>query len=131
MMLRPHRRNLVVWNQSVGPAGRDGAPRVTRFQRTRCVRRGIRTGRCSQPSARSGWPAPRGPTGGLCWLEEYSRREVSRSTAAQATWFSARSPVVPPAGPANPSRSEALSAQGSKAERKLAGCSTAAHRRDL
>jgi hypothetical protein len=44
MRLRPRRRNLVVWNQSVGPVGRCGAPRITRIARTRRVRRGIRTG---------------------------------------------------------------------------------------
>lgn len=44
MRLRPHRRNLVVWNQSAGPAGRCAAPRITRIPRTRRVRRGIRTG---------------------------------------------------------------------------------------
>ncbi len=44
MRLRPHRRNLVVWSQSVGPVGRYGVPRFTRVARTRRVRRGIRTG---------------------------------------------------------------------------------------
>jgi hypothetical protein len=44
MRLRPHRRNLAVWSQSVGPVGLSGAPRVTRVARTRRVRRGIRTG---------------------------------------------------------------------------------------
>ncbi len=44
MRLRPHRRNLVVWNQSVGPVGRCCALSVTRVARTGRVRRGIRTG---------------------------------------------------------------------------------------
>jgi hypothetical protein len=39
MTLRAHRRNLVVWNQSVASAGRDDAPRPTR---TRRLRRRIR-----------------------------------------------------------------------------------------
>jgi hypothetical protein len=43
MTLRPH-RNLVVWSQSVGPAGRYGALRLTRLTRTRRIRRGFRTG---------------------------------------------------------------------------------------
>ena len=41
MMLRPRRRNLVVWGQSAGLADRDGAPRAGR---TRLIRRRIRTG---------------------------------------------------------------------------------------
>jgi hypothetical protein len=44
MRLRPHRRNLVVWNQSVGPVGRWGALSVTGVARTGRVRWGIRTG---------------------------------------------------------------------------------------
>jgi len=44
MRLLPHRRNLVVWNQSVGPVGRCCALNVTRVARTGRVRRGIRTG---------------------------------------------------------------------------------------
>jgi hypothetical protein len=44
MGLRPHRRNLVVWSQSVGPVGRYGVPRFRRVARTRRVRRGIGTG---------------------------------------------------------------------------------------
>lgn len=44
MRLRPHRRNLVVWNSSVGPAKRYGAPRFTPLPRTRRIHRFIRTG---------------------------------------------------------------------------------------
>ena len=44
MKLRPHRRNLVVWSTSVGPAGQYGAPRFTRPARTGRIRRCIRTG---------------------------------------------------------------------------------------
>jgi hypothetical protein len=44
MRLRPHRRNLVMWSQSVGPVGRYGVPEFTRIARTRRLRRGIRTG---------------------------------------------------------------------------------------
>jgi hypothetical protein len=43
MILRPRRRNLVVWSSSAGPASRDGAPRLTRPTRTRAIRRCIRT----------------------------------------------------------------------------------------
>jgi hypothetical protein len=43
MILRTHRRNLVVWSSSAGPAGRDGAPRLRRRARTRAIRRCIRT----------------------------------------------------------------------------------------
>ena len=41
MRLRSHRRNLVVWSQSAGSAGRYGAPPFTRRRR---IRRWIRTG---------------------------------------------------------------------------------------
>jgi hypothetical protein len=44
MMLRLHRRNLVIWGTSVGPADRYGAPRLTRPPRTRRIHRCIRTG---------------------------------------------------------------------------------------
>jgi hypothetical protein len=44
MRLRAHRRNLVVWSRSVGPADRCGAPRLVRFARTRRIHRWIRTG---------------------------------------------------------------------------------------
>lgn len=43
MILRTHRRNLVVWSSSAGPAGRDSAPRLTGRARTRAIRRCIRT----------------------------------------------------------------------------------------
>jgi hypothetical protein len=41
MRLRPHRRNLVVWRQSAGPAARYGGLRLTR---TRRIPRWIRAG---------------------------------------------------------------------------------------
>ncbi len=41
MRRRSHRRNLVVWSQSAGSAGRYGAPPLTRRRR---IRRWIRTG---------------------------------------------------------------------------------------
>jgi hypothetical protein len=44
MRLRRHRRNLVVWSQSAGPAGRYGAPPFTGPARTRRIRRCLRTG---------------------------------------------------------------------------------------
>ncbi len=44
MRLRPHRRNLVVWSSSAGPAGRYGPPRFTRLARTGRIRRCIRIG---------------------------------------------------------------------------------------
>ena len=44
MRLRPHRRNLVVWSSSAGPAGRYGALRFTRPGPDRRIRRSIRTG---------------------------------------------------------------------------------------
>jgi hypothetical protein len=44
MILRPHRRNLVVWNQSAGPVGRYGSPRFSPPSRIRRIRRLLRTG---------------------------------------------------------------------------------------
>src|SRR5215471_8460463 len=44
MRLRAHRRNLVAWSPSIGPADRYGAPRLTRLTRTRRTHRFIRTG---------------------------------------------------------------------------------------
>ena len=41
MIMRGHRRNLVVWSPSAGSAVWDGAPRVTRFMRTKRIRRWI------------------------------------------------------------------------------------------
>jgi len=44
MRLRPHRRNLVVWSSSAGPAGRPGGRRRTRPARARRIRWWLRTG---------------------------------------------------------------------------------------
>jgi hypothetical protein len=44
MRLRAHRRNLVAWSPSIGPADRYGAPRLTRLARTRRTYRFIRNG---------------------------------------------------------------------------------------
>jgi hypothetical protein len=42
MRLRPHRRNLVIWHQSAGSAGRYDIPPFTRSRRTRRTRTSIR-----------------------------------------------------------------------------------------
>jgi hypothetical protein len=44
MRRRAHRRNLVMWDSSAGPAGRYGAPGLRRRTRTRQIRRCVRTG---------------------------------------------------------------------------------------
>lgn len=44
MGLRPHRRNLVLWRQSAGSAGRHASAPFTPPARTRRIRRWIRTG---------------------------------------------------------------------------------------
>jgi hypothetical protein len=44
MRLRAHRRNLVAWSPSIGPADRYGAPRLTRLARTRRTLKFIRNG---------------------------------------------------------------------------------------
>jgi hypothetical protein len=43
MRLRPHRRNLVVWSLSAGPADKYGAPTFAHLARTGRIRRWIRT----------------------------------------------------------------------------------------
>ena len=44
MILRPHRRNQVLWSQSADSVGRYGTPRVPAPSRTRRIRRFLRTG---------------------------------------------------------------------------------------
>lgn len=44
MRLRAHRRNLVVWSSSAGPAGRDDAPAFIRAGHTGRTQRLLRTG---------------------------------------------------------------------------------------
>jgi hypothetical protein len=44
MRLRAHRRNVVVWSSSVGPAGRYGALGLTRPARNKRIRRCFHTG---------------------------------------------------------------------------------------
>jgi hypothetical protein len=45
MRLRPHRRDLVIWNSSAGPASRYGAPQYKRrLARTGRIRRCVRIG---------------------------------------------------------------------------------------
>jgi len=43
MLLRPHRRNLVVWSSPAGPARGSGLPGLTRVTRPGRIRRFIRT----------------------------------------------------------------------------------------
>jgi hypothetical protein len=45
MKLRRHRRELVVWSSSVGPADRYGTPPFVRTRRASRMRRRLRTGR--------------------------------------------------------------------------------------
>lgn len=44
MRLRSHRRSVVVWSSSAGPADGPAAPKLTRLARTRRVRRWFRIG---------------------------------------------------------------------------------------
>src|SRR5512140_49799 len=44
MRLRAHRRHLVAWSPSVGPADRHGAPRLPRLARSKRTHRFIRAG---------------------------------------------------------------------------------------
>jgi hypothetical protein len=132
MRLRPHRRNLVVWSQSAGLAGRPGAPGFTRPARTRRVRRGIRTGALLTAI-------------GLIWLAHVARTYwrpllaggiftvggfMQRSTVGNVVFlpgvllFLLSALLTPPS-------SEAVSTRRSGLPRELAGYSTPAQRRRL
>jgi hypothetical protein len=128
MRLRPHRRDLVVWSQSNGHVGRDGALRLTAARR---IRRRLRIGvllaiigltrlggavrgrwrpLLAGTVLTAGGVMMRGGSGGMILLP--------------GLMLLASAPLVP-AGP------ETDRARRSKLERELAGYSTPAQRRDL
>jgi hypothetical protein len=131
MGLRPQRRNLEVWRQSAGPAGRYGAPRLTRLARTSRIRRWIRTGTVLSVVA-----ALR-----LARATRARWRLVLPGTVLTVAGFVLRDGaggmVLLPglvflvAVPLVPASTKADRRRRSKLQRELAGYSTPAQRRDL
>jgi len=77
MMLRLHRRNLVIWSTSVGHADRHGAPRLTRPARTRRIRTGALLVVIGlMQLARTVWTR---------WQAQQRRCELERELAAYST----------------------------------------------
>jgi hypothetical protein len=132
MRLGPHRRNLVVWSQAAGPAGRCRAPRITRRPRTRGrIRRWIRTSVLLTVI-------------GLMRLARAVRdrwRPVLAGTVLTVAGFVLRggpaSVILVPglllllSAPLVEASPKADRARRSALERELAGCSSPAQRRDL
>jgi hypothetical protein len=132
MRLRPHRRNLVVWSQSVGPVGRYGVPGFTRPARTRRVRRGIRTGalltvigliRLAR-AVRTYWRPLL--AGGILTVGGFMQRRAGGNVVflPGVLLFLLSALLTPPS-------SEAASTRRSELGRELAGYSTPAQRRHL
>lgn len=131
MRLRPHRRNLVVWRQSAGSAGRYAAPRFTRPSRIKRTRGRIRTGALLS----------------VAWLIPVARAVLARWRPLLAGTVltvvgvmlrgGAGGVVLLPglmflmSAPLFPARSKADRMRYSELERELAAYSTAAQRRDL
>jgi hypothetical protein len=132
MRLRPHRRNLVVWNQSAGPVGRYGVPRFKRVERTRRVRRGIRTGALltvigliwMARTVRTYWRPLL--AGGVLTVVGLTQRSSAGSVVflPGVLLFLLSALLTPPS-------SEAASKRRSELERGMAGYSAPAQRRDL
>ena len=132
MGLRPHRRNLVVWSQSAGPAGRYGVPGFTRLARTRRVRRGIRTGalltvigliRLAR-AVRTYWRPLL--AGGVLTVGGFMQRSAAGNVVflPGVLVFLLSALLTPPS-------SETASTQRSELPRELAGYSTPGQRRHL
>ena len=126
MRLRSHRRNLVVWSQSAGSVGRDGAPP---FTRTRRIRRWIRTGGLLtviglMPLARAMWarwrPLLAGgvlTVAGVVWLDG-----PGGMVLLPGLWFLLTAPLMP-------ARRKADRMRRPEVEQELAVFSTPARRR--
>jgi hypothetical protein len=128
MRLRAHRRNLVVWSPSVGPAGRYGAPRLTR---TRRIHRGIRVGALLtviglMRLARSVRPRWRPLLAGtvLTAVGVMLRNGAWGAVLLAGLWSFAYALLIPVGPDMDRKRRSVL-------ERELAGYSTPAQRRDL
>jgi hypothetical protein len=131
MRLRPHRRNLVVWSQSVGPVGRYGVPRFTRVTRTRRVRRGIRTGALLTAiglirlarAVRTYWRPLL--AGGVLTVGAFTQRSAGDVVFLPGVLLFVLTALL------TPPSSEAASTRRPELKRELAGYSTPAQRRDL
>ena len=131
MKLRPHRRNLVVWSTSVGPAGQYGAPRFTRPTRTGRIRRCIRIGalltviglmRLARVVATRWWPLLAGVALTVAGL-------MLRSGPGGLVFFLGVFFLL--SALLTPERPKAARKRRSELERELAAYSTPAQRRDL
>jgi hypothetical protein len=131
MSLRPHRRNLVVWRQSAGPASRYGAPRFTKLVRTRRIRRWIRTSTLLSVvgvmrlarAARARW-RPLLAGGVLTVAGVVLRGGAGGMVLLPGLMLLVSAPLIQASTKADRRRR-------SKLERELAGYSTPAQRRDL
>jgi hypothetical protein len=130
MRLRSHRRSLVVWHLSAGPAGRYGAPRLTRLARTRPIRRWIRIGalltviglmRLARVLPRR-WPLLAG--GSLTVAGVLLRNGAGGVVLLPGLLLFLSAPLIPVSPKADRKRRAALA-------RELAAYSTPAQRRDL
>ena len=130
MGLRPHRRNLVVWRQSAGSAGRSGSP-FSGLARTGRIRRWIRTGTLLSVvavlrlarAARARW-RPLLPGTVLTAAGVALRGGAGAMVLLPGLMFLVATPLTPASTKADRRRR-------SKLERDLAGYSTPAQRRDL
>ncbi len=127
MMLRPHRRNLVLWRQSAGPDGRAGAPRITGQGRTRrWIRRGaLLTLVGLLALARGVWARWRPILAGVALTV------VGSVLGGPGVIFLLPGLMLLMSAPLLPGRSPADRSRRSKLERELAAYSTPADRRDL
>ena len=130
MRLRPHRRNVMAWSLSGGPAGRYGAPRSTRPARTGRIRRCIRTGallvviglmRVARAVRTRWWPLLAGVV--LTAVSVILRSGVGSLLFFPGVFF-LLSALLSPADPKARKRRSEL-------EHELAAYSTPAQRRDL
>ena len=128
MWLRPHRRTLVVWSSSAGPAGRPGGLRLTRSRR---VRRRIRTGALLAVLGLTRLAAAARPrwrpllAGGVLTAAGVMLRSGSGGVVLLPGLLLLASALFVPGGPGT-----ARTRHG-ELERELAAYSTPAQRRDL
>jgi hypothetical protein len=131
MRLRRHRRNLVVWNQSAGPAGKHVTPPSTAPARTRRIRRWIRVGVLlaifglmhPAPGVRTRWRLTLAGVV-LTAVGVMFRADRAGVVLLPGLLFLLSAPLIP-AGP------QADHAQRAELERELAAYSTLAQRCDL
>lgn len=124
MWLRPHRRNLVIWNSSVGPADRYGAPQYKRrLARTGRIRRCIRIGvLLTTIAVRPRWrPLLAGAVLTVVGVMQHGAAGVVLIPGLLFLWYALLIPAAP----------DADRERRSRLERELAAFSTPAQRCDL